>query len=220
MRIEEGRLTERVCRDCGGTERRAFGESVSDRGELASYAIGWTSGHDDQVGHMSVGIGVGNPGGGTFHMDVWVANDDWAFGLVDQPFEKVPQGGPDLTRNEALAHTDLEYIWFVANNVMEHDRRAMWMEHWLSGEWAFVTPRVNEVARTARWVARDHDGRFQMFEAPRGDTGEPVVIHLYHALDADPSLVEILDLEPGDGAERETYGGSWVRERLDPGLFT
>jgi len=39
MRITEGRLTERDCPDCGGLERRAFGECESERGELASYAL-------------------------------------------------------------------------------------------------------------------------------------------------------------------------------------
>ena len=60
MRIQEGRLEERECPHCGGTERRAFGESESFRGELASYAFGWTSPHEHRVAYLSVGIGAGN----------------------------------------------------------------------------------------------------------------------------------------------------------------
>jgi len=70
MPVEEGRLSERSCPDCEHTERRAFGEFVSPRGDLASYAIGWTSGHEEVCGWMTIGIGAGNPGGGSFHIRV------------------------------------------------------------------------------------------------------------------------------------------------------
>jgi hypothetical protein len=104
VRIDEGRLIEGRCPHCKNLERRAFGESESDRGELASYALGWTAGHEDLVGYMTVGIGVGNPGGGTFHMEVRVPDDgtDVAMRLVDTPFERVPEGGADLARDEAI----------------------------------------------------------------------------------------------------------------------
>lgn len=50
-----------------GMDRRAFGEFVGPQGELASYALGWTTGADPHVARLSVGIGAGNSGGGTFH---------------------------------------------------------------------------------------------------------------------------------------------------------
>ena len=86
MRIEEGRLIERECPHCGGLERRAFGESVSDRGELASYAFGWTAEHadDDRIAHVTIGIGAGNEGGGTFHAEVHVHEGRYAMTLVDR----------------------------------------------------------------------------------------------------------------------------------------
>ncbi len=124
MEIEEGRLAGRDCTDCDGTQRLAFGEAVSARDELASYALGWTSRHEDRVGHLTIGIGAGNEGGGTFHAEVLVVDGSYAMRLVDRPFEAVPQGGPDLSREQALAHEDLPFVWFVADEVMAQDRRA------------------------------------------------------------------------------------------------
>jgi hypothetical protein len=172
MRIDEARLVEGPRPHCGHLEHRAFGESESRRGELASYALGWTSGHEDVVGHMTIGIGAGNPGGGSFHVEVGVAEDGTlAMRLVDRPFED----GPDLTREQALAHPDLKCVWFVADEVLRQDRRAWWMEHYLRGTRAFVT--------------------------------EPVV----HGKTV---LGVVLDLEPGQRADREDRDRPWLRARL------
>jgi hypothetical protein len=214
VRIDEGRLVERVCPHCGNVERRAFGESESERGELASYAIGWTSGHEEQIGHMTVGIGVGNPGGGSFHIEIRMVGDDWGMGLVDVPFETVPEGGPDLTREQALLHEDLEYIWFVADEVMAQDRRAKWMEHWLRGTRAFVTAGVQENLASVRSVLLDEDGDWQLFDVPEDTPGEPRLLHLFHILDADPSVLEVLDLAPGEAADRASPSDAWVRGDL------
>ena len=35
--------------------------------------------------------------------------------------------------DKALAHEDLDYVWYVADNVMIKDRRAWWMDHYLRG---------------------------------------------------------------------------------------
>lgn len=80
-----------------GMDRRAFGEFVSPRGELASYAFGWTTGSEVHAAALSIGIGAGNPGGGTFHAAVFKHGGSYAFALVDEPFERVPQGGPHLS---------------------------------------------------------------------------------------------------------------------------
>ena len=37
--------------------------------------------------------------------------------------------------------------------------------------------------------------------------------HLFHAIDEDPTLLDVLDLEPGEEAERERRGGPWTRRR-------
>lgn len=62
VRVEEGRFVEWETEH--GTDRRMFGEFVGSRGELASYAFGWTSEADE--GRISIGVGVGSEGGGTF----------------------------------------------------------------------------------------------------------------------------------------------------------
>jgi hypothetical protein len=213
MQIDEGRLVECDCPHCGNVERRAFGESESDRGELASYAFGWTSGHEDVVGHMTVGIGAGNPDGGSFHIEI-AMGDDIGMRLVDRPFERVPEGGPDLTREQALAHPDLKYVWFVADNVMQQDRRAWWMEHWLRGTRAFVTPEVLDDPSSICHVVRDEDGDWQLFDCGSGDPEKARLYHLFHALDADPTLLDVLDLEPRQTADRAAPSSAWIRGTL------
>ncbi len=66
-------------------DRRAFGEFVGPGGELASYAFGWTVGSLPRVARLSIGIGVGNPGGGTFHAVVFRHQDGHAFRRHGRP---------------------------------------------------------------------------------------------------------------------------------------
>jgi hypothetical protein len=54
----------------------------------------------------------------------------------------VPQGGPDLRAEEARAHEDIAFVWFVADVVMDEDPRAWWMRHWLIGTRSIQTPEV------------------------------------------------------------------------------
>ncbi len=68
--VEEGRLVEFSPPDFSVVARRAFGEFTGANGELASYALGWTTRADDLEGRLTVAIGVGNPGGATFHARV------------------------------------------------------------------------------------------------------------------------------------------------------
>src|SRR5215468_612331 len=136
-------------------DRRAFGEFVGPGGELASYAVGWTTGSDPHVARLSIGIGAGNPGGGTFHAVVFEHDGESGFSLRDEPFEHVPQGGPDLTAEQARAHEDLPFVWWVADMVMERDQRAWWMRHWLTGTSCIQTPEVFEQREPVLLVAHD-----------------------------------------------------------------
>ncbi|MEV4524480.1 hypothetical protein AB0J77_30010 [Micromonospora tulbaghiae] len=63
IQVLKGALVEVPMADVTGMDRRAFGELVGPRGELASYAFGWTTGSDPHVARLSIGIGAGNPGG-------------------------------------------------------------------------------------------------------------------------------------------------------------
>jgi len=211
MRITEGRLLDRVCPHCGGIERRAFGESESARGELASYAFGWTTGHDDErFGALTIGIGAGNEGGGSFHATVREHEGAYAMGLQDEPFEDVPEGGPDLSRDEGLEHPDLKYVWWVADEVMAQDRRARWMLHWMFATPARVTRAVYDGREQVATVARDADGGWELTDraADPGDTRDS---RLHQALDRDQTLLDVLDLEPGHRAWRRRLRGGWKR---------
>jgi hypothetical protein len=210
--VDEGRLLESPTAGATGVDRRAFGEFVGPRGELASYAFGWVTDADPHVGRISIGIGAGNPGGATIHAAIVPDGPSYGFSLVDEPFEEVPEGGPHLTADEARRHEDLPFMWAVADTVMFRDRRAWWMLHWLVGTPAIHTPEVFERHEDVLYVAYDDDddGLWQLIGAT--DPGDDAKIaHLYHAVDDDPTLIDVLDLASGESATRERRGGPWTR---------
>jgi hypothetical protein len=154
-------------------DRRVFGEFVGPRGELASYAFGWTTGSEPHVARLSIGIGVGNPGGGTFHAVAFEHEDGHAFSLTDEPFEHVPQGGPDLTADQARAHEDLPFVWWVADYIMERDRRVRWMRHWLLGTRCIQTIEVFELREPVLRIGNDgDDGLWQLIGTTDARSGK------------------------------------------------
>ncbi len=210
IQVLEGALTEAPTTAVTGMDRRAFGEFIGPQGELASYAFGWTTGSDPHVARLSVGIGAGNPGGGTFHAVIFDNGDGHAFSLTDDPFERVPQGGPDLTADEARAHVDLPFIWWVTDQVMQRDRRAWWMRHWLLRTTCSQPLEVFERREPVLSVKHDaDDGVWQLIGASGADAGTVKIGHLHHAVDEDPSLAGILDLPPGGSATRTGAGSPW-----------
>jgi hypothetical protein len=211
IEILEGPFVELPNAAVTGMDRRAFGEFVGPQGELASYAFGWTTGSQPHVAAISIGIGAGNPGGGTFHAVVFDHDGGHAFSLTDDPFEQVPQGGPDLTADQARAHDTLPFVWWVADHVMERDRRARWMRHWLLGTHCIQTPEVFAQREPVLLVTNDaDDGIWQLIgTTDAGSDGK--IGHLHHAVDEDPTLVDVLDLLPGQTASRTHLGGPWER---------
>jgi hypothetical protein len=164
-------------------------------------------GHDERYGAITIGIGAGNEGGGSFHAAIHDHDGVYAMGLIDEPFEDVPEGGPDLTREQALAHEDLDYVWWVADEAMAQDRRAKWMLHWLFATPAQVTQDVYDGREQASTVARDADGGWTL--SCGGAELRDSLLH--RALDRDDSLLDVLDLEPGQRAERRKLLGGWKR---------
>jgi hypothetical protein len=210
IQVLEGALVEGPTTDATGMDRRAFGEFVGPQGELASYAFGWTTGSDPHVAHLSVGIGAGNPGGGTFHAVIFRNADGHAYSLTDEPFERVPQGGPDLTADQARAHEDLPFVWWVTDLVMQRDRRAWWMQHWLLQTTCVQTREVFAHQEPVLLVSHDaDDGRWQLIGASDADGSTGRIGHLHHAVDEDPSLLGALDLPPGSSVERGGVGQPW-----------
>jgi hypothetical protein len=218
--VEEGRLVESRCPTCGAIERRAFGEFVSRRGELASYAFGWTSGHAEAVGKLTIGIGVGNPGGATFHMRTFLDGDGAvAFALVDEPFEDVPQGGPDITAEEARADVDLPFIWHVAREVLDNDGRGRWMVLSFLRVPVFATPPVAADEEPVRSVVRDGEGEWALLcGTVPPETAATGALTLTDAIDRDPTLREVLDLERSERADRDDVDAPWEWTRRPRGL--
>lgn len=215
--VEPGRLIE-ARTESGGTDRRAHGEFVGPNGELASYALGWTTGTEDDHGRISIGIGVGDPAGGTFHAAVFSEDDNLSFALLDERFEDVPQGGPHLTAAQAREHVDLAFVWWVAGQVMERDPRARWMMHWLDNTPAVTTPQVAAHEEPILLVVNDtgeDDPYWQLIGT--SDAGEEgAIVHLHHVVDDDPTLAEVLDLAPGEAAFRDGANAPWTRTPSRP----
>jgi hypothetical protein len=197
----------------GGVERRALGEFVSGRGELASYAFGWVTEAESapREGRMTVGIGIGNEGGASFHWAVVRHEKSYAYRLVDEPFERVPQGGPDITADEARAHETLRFVFWVGDTVMRQDPRAIWMYHWLTGSMAIETPQVAERTEPVLLVGLDDHERLPWQLIGTSDAGDDGKIeHLHHHLEQDPTLLEpVAQLVPGQQALRDAPGGPW-----------
>jgi hypothetical protein len=213
--VEEGRLVEVPTPGATGMDRRAFGEFASARGELASYALGWVSGGDERIGRLTIGIGAGNPGGATFHMEVGLGEDGrYGLRLVDEPFESVPEGGPDVTREEALAHEDLRWIWAASDRIMRLDRRALWMLHWVLETLTYISAPVFSQDEPVLHVMHEAEpDRWAMMGASDA-TADGRIHHLHHAVDEDQTLLDVLDLGPGEEALRGAVGGAWVRRPM------
>jgi hypothetical protein len=212
IEVVEGSLIEVATADGTGMDRRAFGEFIGPRGELASYAFGWSTGSDPHVARLSIGIGAGKPGGGTFHAVMFPHEDGHACSLSDERFERVPQGGPDLTADQARAHEDLPFVWWVADCVIERDRRACWMRHWLVGTTCIQTGEVFQRREPVLLVGHDaEDGMWQLIGTTGADPATGKIEHLHHAVDDDPTLIDVLDLPPGHSAQRHRPADPWTR---------
>ena len=136
--------------------------------------------------------------------------DGYAFSLADDPFERVPQGGPDLTADKARAHEDLPFIWWVTDQVMQRDRRARWMRHWLLRTTCIQTLEAFERREPVLLVQHDaDDGIWQLIGASDADSSTSKIGHLHQAIDEDRSLIDILDLPPGSSATRTDVGSPW-----------
>lgn len=211
-KVIEGRLTE--TRDGAGVQRRAFGEFVGPHGELASYAFGWTTEAEHHVARLTVGIGAGNPAGASVHAVVFDNDGSYACSLVDEPFERVPEGGPDLTAVEARAHVDLPFIWWVVDQAMQRDRRAWWMQHWLLGTTSIQTAEVFERTEPILYVSHGaDDGLWQLIGASDADPATGKLGHLHHAVEHDRTLLDVLGLEPGERARRRGPHKPWTGGR-------
>lgn len=196
-----------------GVQLLAVGEFVGHHSELASYALGWTPETAFREARITVGIGRGNEGGGTFHVVLFVDEGGPGYQLVDEPLTEVPQGGPHLSADEARAHEDLPYIWHVVNSVLSLDRRGRQLWHRARGTITIVTGAVADGSEPVLLLCNDEDEEPPMWQAIGHTPADPAsgrIIHLDH-LFTDPTLADVLDLAPGEWAERTSPDAPWVR---------
>jgi len=58
-------------------------------------------------------------------------------------------------------------------------------------------------------VSHDEDGLWQLIGASDADPSTGKFGHLHHAVDEDPTLIDVLDLPAGRGATRAGVGKPW-----------
>lgn len=221
IKVTEGQFVETTTAE--GHDLRVFGEFIGPRGDFASYAFGWVSGAD--AGRVSVGIGAGNLGAATFHAAAFPHDGDIAYALVDEPFATVPQGGAHLSADEAREHEDLPFIWAVVDSVMALDSRAGWLRHCVLGTTSIATAAVLAGEEPVLYISHDaEDGMWQFVGSSDATVENGRIGHLHHIVELDATLIDVLDLEPGQHATRTHVGGPWTRfdangRRQRRGLF-
>ncbi|MFC7545629.1 hypothetical protein [Plantactinospora sp. GCM10030261] len=86
---------------------------------------------------------------------------------------------------------------------MEGDRRAWWMNHWLPGTTSVQTGEVFERTEPILYVSHDaNDSFWQLIGASDANPATGKLSHLHHAVEHDPMLLDVLDLQPGESAYR------------------
>lgn len=78
---------------------------------------------------------------------------------------------------------------------------------------AYVCEHVFTGERDVLYVVRDHEGDWQLLCGESGHE-RPRLVGLGHLVARDESLRAVLDLTPGEVAERAHLGGAWRREPL------
>ena len=86
------------------------------------------------------------------------------------------------------------------------------MRHWLLGSGSFVTGPVLRGEQPSR--EEDEDAiEWSLVCGTVVPDDDAHLAHLHHAVDRDPSLIDVLDLELGEYADRDGAGADWVRGR-------
>jgi hypothetical protein len=87
------------------------------------------------------------------------------------------------------------------------------MRHWLLGTNCIQTLEVFERRDPILLVGHDaDDGLWQLIGPTGADPATGKIGHLHHAVDEDPTLVDVLDLPRGHRASRTHVGGPWTRQ--------
>jgi hypothetical protein len=72
---------------------------------------------------------------------------------------------------------------------------------------------VLDGARPVLYVTRADGGWQFLCGEPHEDRGSIRVVGISHMLDADPTLVDVLDLHVEEDADRASLGSGWVRKQ-------
>lgn len=84
------------------------------------------------------------------------------------------------------------------------------MRHWLLRTTCIQTREVFDHREPVLFVSHDaDDGIWQLIGASAADASTGKIGHLHHTVDEDPSLIDVLDLPPGNSAIRADVGSPW-----------
>lgn len=102
-------------------------------------------------------------------------------------------------------------MWWVIDWIFQRDRRAHWLRHWLLGTACIQTRQFFKRDEPVLLIAHGCDDEMWQLSGA-SDAGLGVMIgHLSHAIDEDDSLLDVLDLAPGELATRASVGAEWTR---------
>jgi hypothetical protein len=118
-----------LCPHCGNESHTVWGYVRCDGNAYAVYYVGWTTGHDD----MGILIGMGEWGEGTTPSDRYsvaltarAPENQIGFMVVgpgESLLDEVELLGRLLTREDALAHPQIQDVFRVADHIVSDDPR-------------------------------------------------------------------------------------------------
>lgn len=85
------------------------------------------------------------------------------------------------------------------------------MRHWLLETQAIQTPEIFTGKEPVLLVSNDDDDELWQLIGTADGGPDGRIAQLHHAVDEDPTLVDVLDLNPGQQATRSGVGLPWTR---------
>lgn len=79
---------------------------------------------------------------------------------------------------------------------------------------AIVCPHVFRAERPILYVMHEKQHEWQVLCGGSDHDERPTLVHLHHLVELDPTLRELIDLEPGHEAERDAVDAPWRRKPI------
>ena len=135
IRIEpEPSVAESRCDTCGGTNHLVHGFVYEDGDAHGVYFVEWCDGeHPERAAFLTIGLGAFGEGSSPDERAAF--GIEWrrdGMSLTDSPVRDRPELlGAFVPRSEAIALTDIDHLWHVADHIVLEDDRLAAVRDWL-----------------------------------------------------------------------------------------